>query len=210
MKKTLLTIALAAATAAAFAQGKVSLQNDGSSLYTLSSTPGSVLVQDTALAGHAIPITGPLPSGVVLEVGLFGGASDTMSTMTLQGEAILNPTGGGAGPSAGQAPFTHIVTSLPGGTPAYFYVAVWNSAYATPELAAAAGGAGMGYVGYNNVFSMTPGSSISYPPITGGGGSTWVAAGDETPLLIGIVPEPSTLALAGLGAAALMIFRRRK
>jgi len=81
MKKTLLTIALAAASVAAFAQGKVSLQNDGSSLYTLTAAAGSYLGADAALAGHAIPISGPLPSGVVLEVGLFGGASSNLLTL---------------------------------------------------------------------------------------------------------------------------------
>ena len=46
---------------------------------------------------------------------------------------------------------------------------------------------------YNNVFGGTVGSQIQ------GFGLNWY-----------IVPEPSSFALAGLGAAALMIFRRRK
>jgi len=214
MKKTLLTIALAAASLAAFAQGKVSLQNDGGSLYVLASASGAYAPQDAAVSGMPIAITGPLPSGVILEVGLYGGSNPLL--LTLQTEVQLNP---GGGPSAGQPPFTHVVLGnmagaqpLAGGTLAYFQVAVWNSFYPTPQLAMAAGldSGHPGYFGFNNVFSMTPSSTISYPPINGGGGSTWVASGDEQPLMVMIAPEPSTFALAGLGAAALLIFRRRK
>jgi len=215
MKKTLLTLALVGASLAAFAQGKVSLQNDGSSLYTLTNSAADLPSADGALAGQAVPITGPLPSGVVLEVGLYGGTSST--ALTLQTEVAINPQGGGAGPAAGQPPFTHTVTSFSGytaGADAFFEVFVWNSFYTTPQLSLAAGisnPAQPGYYGANNIFQMIPGSSISYPPITGGGNSTWVAAGDENPLYVSVVvPEPTTLALLGLGAAGMLIFRRRK
>jgi len=208
MKKTLLTIALAVVAGAAFAQGKVTLANDSGSLYTLSGAPGATLAPDSASAGMPIAITGPLPSGVMLEVGLWGGTSST--ALTLQTEVMLNPQGGGGGAIAGETAFQHVLTTFPGGGLDYFQVAVWNSAYSSPDLSAAAGASGKGYVGYNHIFSMTPGTSFAYPNINNGGGTTWAAVGDEAPLLVGIIPEPSTFALAGLGAAALMIFRRRK
>src|SRR5262249_27516441 len=93
----------------------------------------------------------------------------------------------------------------------YFQVKVWDSAYATYEAQAAAGrvGTGLDYWGFNNIFTMTPGASISYPPINGGGGSTWVAAGNETALVLNPSPEPPTLALAALGGAMLLMLRRR-
>ncbi|SPE57251.1 hypothetical protein SBV1_270050 [Verrucomicrobia bacterium] len=55
-------------------------------------------------------------------------------------------------------------------------------------------------------------TSIAFPGIINEGGSTWAAVGDESPLYVPVVlvPEPSTLALAGLGAAASCISRRRK
>jgi hypothetical protein len=222
MKKTLLTIALVTASVAAFAQGKVSLQNDSGSLYTLAQAGGSQTEApgglatltlraggaDAAAAGSAIAITGPLPSGVTLEIGLYGGTSS--SSLTLQTHTLLNPSGGGTGPSAGQGPFTHVVTGLPGGVVDYFQVCVWDSAYASPQAALAAGS----YYGGDNIFSMTPGTSISYPAINSSAApanSTWAAAGNENPLYVGVlIPEPTTFALAGLGAAALVIFRRRK
>lgn len=204
MKKTLLTIALVCASVAVFAQGKVKLQNDSGSLYTFGSR---MLPGDGSFAGQPTPISGPLPSGVVLDVGLYGGA--TPGVMTLQTEVHLNPAGGNAAsPGTGQPAFTQVVTSYPGyaaGSAAYFQVFVWDNKYSTPQLAELAGS----YEGNDNVFSMTPGTSISYPGINNGGGTTWAAVGDENPLIVN-VPEPTTFALAGLGAAAMLIFRRRK
>ncbi|SPE60095.1 exported hypothetical protein [Verrucomicrobia bacterium] len=219
LKKTLSIIALAAASVAAFAQGKVGLQNDGGSLYTLSVIPGYYLAPDSAWAGKPIPITGPLPSGVVLEVGLYGGTASTV--LTLQTEILLNPVGGGGGGSAGRPPFTGVhIDSTPnyngdgslgmpgyvvGGT-AYFQVAVWDRDYASPQLAIAL----QSYAGYNHIFSMTPGDSLPYPGVINGGGSTWAAAGDESPLFVSVSPEPSMFALGGLGAVGFWILHRRK
>jgi hypothetical protein len=54
---------------------------------------------------------------------------------------------------------------------------------------------------------MNPGSGLAYVgSAPASANSTWVSA----PITMALVPEPSTFALAGLGAAALMIFRRRK
>jgi len=209
MKKTLLTLALVGATAAAFAQGKVSLQMD---LPIQFGTTG-MLPLDAALAGQVIANDGnSLPTHTVLMVGLYGGTSST--SLSLQGSVLLNPLGGNGTPD-GFFPLTHIVTTFAGGSLAYFQVKLWDSAYATYELQAAAGkvGTGLDYSAINNIFTMTPGTSISYPAIINGGGTTWVSAGNENAnafLVATVVPEPATFALAGLAAAGLMIFRRRK
>jgi hypothetical protein len=202
MKKTLLTLIVAGASLAVFAQGKVQVQNDSSSLYMFGPV---TLPADASFAGQPTPDSGPLPSGIVLELALYGGA--TSSALTLQGEELINPTGGTAAPT-GQAPAFHVVTSFPGyaaGSAAYFEVFVWDSAYSSPQLAMLAGS----YEGSDNIFSMTPGTSIAYPAINSGGNTTWTAVGNENPLMVN-VPEPTTFALAGLGAAAMLIFRRRK
>jgi len=200
MKKTLLTVALATATLAAFAQGKVNLAQDGGALITL----GNTTAADAAYAGQPVPTN--LPSGIRLEVGLFGGA--TAAALTLQTSELLYPNGGL--PNGWEAT-EHCITSFPGytaGAAAFFEVFVWDSAYATPAAALAANS----YYGHDNVFSMTPGTGITYPNIYNSGGTTWASAGDEAALTTsaGPIPEPTTLALAGLGAAALVIFRRRK
>jgi len=171
MRKLLLITALSVASVAACSQGKVTLCNDQGSLYTIS--------------GQPIPISGPLPSGVVFDVGLYGGTNP--ASMTLQKAVLLNPTGGGGGPGNGQPPSTHVICSFPGGSLAYFQVFLWDSAYATPQAAIAAGS----YEGQNNIFQMIPGSSIQYPLITSGGSSTWATVGDESPIDVeGLSPVP--------------------
>jgi hypothetical protein len=56
------------------------------------------------------------------------------------------------------------------------------------------------------------GSSFTFTQATGGGGTPPgpPKSLDGMPAMVLQVPEPSTMALAGLGAAAMLIFRRRK
>jgi hypothetical protein len=209
MKKTLLTLALVGASAAAFAQGKVSLQMD---LPIQFGTTGMLAI-DNAWAGQIIANNGTsLPSHIYLSVGLYAGTSS--AALSLQSSVILNPPGGNGTPD-GFFPLTHVVLSFAGGSSAFYQVKIWDSVYGSYEAQQAAGHVGNGtdYSAVNNIFTMTAGTGISYPAIINGGQTTWVAAGNEDPnalLVATVVPEPTTFALAGLGAAALMIFRRRK
>jgi len=87
------------------------------------------------------------------------------------------------------------LVALTGGASYEMYVVGWNSAYATPALAAAAGAA----VGWSPEFLYATGTSALSTPIA-------------TPMpAFGVfaVPEPSTMALAGLGGLSLLFFRRR-
>lgn len=84
-------------------------------------------------------------------------------------------------------------TSASGGTLTVFLVA-WDNAYATFQAAAAA----KAVVGWSAPFSYTYANTIGTPSGFG-----------LRPLGV-VVPEPSSLALAGLGAAAMLVFRRRK
>lgn len=175
LKKSATILLLATATSAAYAQGKVSLQNDGGSPITLSSW--NVRGADMPVAGQPVATTGPLPSGIVLSVGLYAGTSST--ALSLVSSEILNPVGG-TGNAPGTIPIRHIMLPFPGGFMAYFQVRVWDSAYANYDQAL-----GWSYTGENNIFTMTPGTSIAYPSITTGGGSSWTAVGNETPLIVG-------------------------
>jgi len=216
MKKTLLPLALVAATAAAFAQGKVGFGNNGSSLVTLSSTDH--FQADDSVAGQAIVTSGPsLPSGVRLSVGLYVGTSSsslalvttTPTSPVTASPLALNPASGGSGVSGQWSPANYAINGFAGSV--FLQVKVWDATYASYELAQAAHPTGDVYLGKDNVFQMTLGSSITYPAMTTGGSTTWAAAGNNTPIIVSaVVPEPGTIALAGLGAAAMMIFRRRK
>jgi len=87
--------------------------------------------------------------------------------------------------------------NLTGGTVYNMYIIGWSSAYATPQLAAAANAA----VGWSSYFSYTPAVGISTPP---------TFSGLATPFGVVATPEPSTMALAAIGGASLLLFRRRK
>lgn len=79
------------------------------------------------------------------------------------------------------------------------FVIGWDKTYATPADAAAANSA----VGWSQVFSYTAANNVGTP--------LSMPASGLTPFgVIAPVPEPATFALAGLGAAALLVFRRKK
>lgn len=215
MKKLLLTSAMLLACAGAFAQGKVNLIGDLNSLVTLHSALGSA---DASLVGQAVGNTTVLPSGEVLQAALYGGTSQgslflystfTMTSSAAGSAGLIGPlhiqlaaNAGGAPAIPGIANATTIGASTP-----WFQVRVWSTdsthAYASYEAALAGA---TGYVGAGALFQLNPGPSIGYVNTSPGVNSTWV----DGPIMINPVPEPSTLALAGLGAAALLIFRRRK
>jgi len=77
----------------------------------------------------------------------------------------------------------------------------WDAHYANPYLAQAAGAA----VGWSAPFSYNYGSTSGTPLNFGSQGGANAKFGVWAP-----IPEPTSFALAGLGAAAMMIFRRRK
>ena len=152
---------------------------------------------DAALIG-APATSAATPSGSLLLVELWGGT--TAGTMTLQQSTTL-----GIGPSAGFfGPRTFTSANLPGATTAFMQVKVRETTFTTAELAAAGGG----YAGFSPVFTFRPSSTIAFNSIVVAGGtalSTWAAG----PINVSVVPEPTSMALAGIGAASLLIFRRR-
>jgi len=79
----------------------------------------------------------------------------------------------------------------------HLFMIAWSSAYATPALAAAANAA----VGWSSVFTYNSYALTSTP--------TGMTASTPAFGVGGIVPEPTTMALAGLGGLALLAFRRR-
>jgi hypothetical protein len=184
-----------------FAQGKVTFMNDVGSPIVLGDFPW-VRAADASLAGQPVPTTGPLPSGVFLVEGLYAGTSST--SLALYTSVIVNPAGGTGNPAGVFTP-THVVFPW-GGVLTYMQVKVWESEY--PSYEAAIVSPYPSYLGHNQVFTMIPGTSIAYPSIINGGGSTWTSVGNEHSIVLG-GPEPSTFSLVSLGAFMLLCFRRK-
>jgi hypothetical protein len=92
---------------------------------------------------------------------------------------------------------TVTVAGLAAGTVGYFEVAGWTGNAASYAQAT-------GDAGFTTVFGGNTGGSGS-PPAPPVNLTGWSGNLNLTP-----VPEPTTIALGGLGAAALLLFRRRK
>jgi len=190
MKKQLLTAILAAGVAAgAFAQGTVIFENSLGS--------GNINVGNNSTFAN--------PGTYQVALLWAAGSTANIPLSGLTQIALYAPSGSGNGPGFFYDPATVTTPAgTAGGSQAVFEVAGWQGNFASYAAAVAANA----QIGYGSEFvnnTGNPGGSPATPatPISGSGGA-W-----NGNLLIP-VPEPTTLALGGLGAAALLLFRRRK
>jgi len=213
MKKLLTLAALIGVTSWAYGQGQVTFNNSG---VTLMST-------NAVRNGPALGATDPTLGGFVYA--LFA-APSTVSTVsgaldanwTFTGAYATNSSASTGGRLAGGQP---ILPSPYASTTTWnFIVRGWSTAIAglnwsqaqTFEAAIEAGGSGTSDAqkfGTSAIATITVGGAPSLPSATLFGTTAGTSIQGFT-LNTVPVPEPATFALAGLGAAALLIFRRRK
>jgi len=192
MKKTILTALLAVgASVGAFAQGTIAFDNQNNVNISLGATnSGGVIDKATGL-----------PETADFNLQLFGGAS--AGSMTLIATLLQSDGSAASGTSIG-APGqwidttgqSYVVPGVAATSTGFFQVDAWigsQSSYASAFAANAP-------TGQSAVFQNgTGGGNVLPPDLTGMPSFT-----------LGTVPEPTTLALAGLGAASLLLFRRKK
>ena len=208
MKKLIFTLTATLACVAAFAQGRINFVNDSIHLVYFTSDTNSLRAGDAALAG-----TGPTTASALV-ADLFAGTS--ASSLTLQKSTTFSIV-----PGKWTAANTILAAGIPGGVPQFFQVQIHDAAAVS---ATAAQGSLNQYYGFGQVFTAVPNSgSIAYNSLTAHvapANSTWndgtfvmdqYGVGSRGAIVVQAnVPEPTSFALAGLGAAALFIFRRRK
>jgi PEP-CTERM motif len=216
MKKLLFTLMTLVTCVAAFAQGKVALVNDTLHLVYWNPDP---LYSPPGLAGAAVNSDSLIGFNPVVD--LYMGTSS--STLYLYSSTTFVPLATAPGrwspanvisvanPTTG-APF------IPGGTTVFVELQV-RDAYSTPPNIFDSNAQGMMWPWGASVeftFLLSPGPT--YPPLWGILG-TWpvgtfnmdqYGVGSRGAIMVGYIPEPSTFALSGLGAAAMLLFRRRK
>jgi len=184
MKKILASLIMVAMTAAAFAQGTV--------------TFNTVNLANTTLGQTFLPggTTGPGATYVGQLYWSDSSAGSYVAAGTPQTFSAANPQYIADGSVS--------VPAHDGGATVWFQMRVWNSA-AGASYEAALGSQALVAYGTTAVKSRVLGGLDS-------DGNPFAPASFNTfaNLTLTPVPEPSTIALAGLGAAALMIFRRRK
>lgn len=210
MKTSIAFVFLLASVSLGFAQGKLWFVNDSTRLVYFANDAARLVPGDAAVAGKGLydGTLGMLTDSPTLVVDLWAGT--TASSLSKQRTATF-------GGVEGQWNAVNVIfPSLPAAVPAYFQIQVHDSRDADAFASASV----YHYFGYSEVFTATPAVAI-YAPIyltTVPVYSTWAAgtfqvvdmpAGNFGAIEVSVVPEPGTLGLALLGAAALMIARRR-
>jgi len=204
MKKLLLTLTVVTASALTmYGQGRVLFNN-------LSSTVG-ITVRSVAQGGNQGPDGGAAGAAVGANysaqllwapVGTYTEATFLAAVLGSSAAVPFIGTTGGGGPlvdgsglfDGGTIP-NPLGTTMPAGNYTMMARAWFNTGFATYDLAKA-GQKNTGFVIFNQ-------SATAFP--AGAPNTTF------PDFLVGAtIPEPSTFALAGLGAAALLLFRRRK
>jgi hypothetical protein len=216
MKKTVITTILGlSACVSSFAQGNVAIINAPGAVWENLSTGGPFIkaaavlevammwsadtnaIPTTFLNGAATPTNG---IDVASWTGIFTDPNFQLAHSTTAGNPVIVTTcGGPPGPAAGH--FNAGLQYISGTTPLQtiqLYVIGWDKSFGIDPIAAAISGAA---VGFSAPIQYTLGSTVAP------GGSLGIAGLSS----FGVgVPEPTTFALASLGAAALLIFRRRR
>ena len=208
MKKLIVTLAFGIiATASGLAQGTIFAVNGASPLnITTNGTPVGQGTGSTAGAG-------------AYYYGIFVSPTVQTSTNVLAGtpwtfsNAYLTNLASGGAISGGTA---EVVTGWAANATSYFMLAGWSANLGTTWTSVLynignnySGVVGTPYFGVSSVGFGVPGGGVPAQPVfhifgVGAGqiqGFTLTAAA---------VPEPGTLALAALGGASLLLFRRRK
>jgi len=195
MKKLLLTLTVVAATALTMCgQGRVAFNNE------ISPLAGPITVGALHVQGNTGDLLGTAYSVQLLWAPQGTYANEAAFRAAVLGSSAL-ATFEGDTPAAGAGFFNGAVVPNPVGTlmPAGTYTFMVQAWYNGGQYASYNAAFGVANVGTSAFFDLAAVASPTAPNNTPVGAFT-----------VGIVPEPSTFALAGLGAAALLLFRRRK
>jgi hypothetical protein len=190
MKKLAAVLCLSALTTGAFAQGLINFAN----------SPATLVSQQIG-ANAPAAINGAAGSYYFGLLTSATGAAGSFSFAGVYGTNIANASGGRFSGGNGV-----VVPNWAPGATMFYEVAGWEQALGATWNPSWLTSTPSGLFGISSSASgVAGGGPNSLPPLVPFGG-TGIASG----FTLVNTPEPTSMALAGLGAAALLIFRRRK
>jgi len=207
MKKTLITsilgvAALFSVTVPGLSQRRINLNNYSAS--------GNQIIYGSGFgANTGLGLRNGTPSGITWTIGFYCALGDVTASVNPDPSGMGIPFGGGLTLATGAAGDTTTIGNQPAG--GYFTSindAVINGWTAGPITVEAVAYSGSDYAssflrGHSTAFLLTPADSTSIAPkisTMAGGMPTFAIS----------VPEPATIALAGIGAALFMAVRRNR
>jgi hypothetical protein len=227
MKKLIGTLAITALAVSVFAQGTVTFQNTTTGyVQKWTSTTDPTLVRVPTGGGYVELVTAPAGSTLASALGFYdamgfnAGYTNLSSFLAANGSNWKVPVGSG---SAGTASMTAVMAGLaglfsggnatingitPGPASVNYMVIGWTGQYTTYDeaYAAAFGNPALSFLGASGVFTTGTGDPNGSPVGTPVNLKNTFTGMTLAPL---VIPEPTSFALAGLGLAALLVFRRR-
>jgi len=213
MKKTLMIAVAGMIASSAFAQGLISINEASYKISSngvlLTKTANSYFFDVIEYVGSGTPTinsAADLTSGANwIDTGVYGVNGSGVATQGyVTGSATASVTAGATGWSQ----------DTTAGTSAYFVVVGWSSNLANGSAGAWASIVTQINGTWNNpagVFAYSNIGNITANVAPGNGASVWQSGGATAFNLVTVAaaPEPGTMALAALGGASLLLFRRR-
>jgi hypothetical protein len=212
MKKLLGILAISALTASAFAQGTIAIGNTASELVQQWTAVGNpALISVPTGQGHVEFLAAPAGTSLAA-IGQLTSGGFAANYSSLAGFFAANPLWNGYTINNTVAPgrivgTTVTVSPLAAGGSINYITIGWTGDYASYDLAyaAAAGNSALSFFGQSTMLTSATGNPTTPIP-----GTPTPMNGTYTGIVLApLVPEPATFALAGLGLAALLVFRRR-
>jgi hypothetical protein len=212
MKKLVSTLAISAVAASAFAQGTINVANNAGTVVQQWASASDHSLSSVAANGGKVQFFAAPDGTPFTALGTYSATGFVTAYGTVSAWMGAN-TGwtayqvGNIAPVAGRfSAGVATVSPLAAGGKIEYVLAGWTGASATLDAAIAAGA----NVGQSPLFTgVGTGNPTTIPPGTPSGLTDTFTAGALV-LAPTATPEPSTFALAGLGAAAMLILRRRK
>ena len=214
MKKLIVTLILTAGVYSySHAQGSVDVYNIGGANGNYTNGALSSYSGGTS-SGGVSALTGTAANGYIYELlfATFGGPVPSANPLAAVWSGVMGATNYlVAGGIRGTGALGGAATTWPGGAQTYFELVGWSSNLgltwgSLSNQVATGTWSANGFFGVSPVSIITP--SVSPAPAQGIFGGTGLASGIT--LYAVLVPEPTTMALVGLGGLSLLLFRRRK